>query len=104
MHIEERLNLLEEQNRILAERIEELERKEKPEEFVTPKQLAETMNCSTNTVYIKIRSGEIEAVKIGSCPKIPMSQFYKKKETEPERKKRNFKKSEVRSMKDAVFG
>jgi len=66
----------------IEERIEELENKVRllesatPEEYVTPKQLAEKMQCSTNHIYVKIREGEIRvASRLGACVRIPMSQF-----------------------------
>lgn len=66
----------------LIEKIETLENKinelenMKYEEYVTPKQLADRMQCSPNFIYIKIREGEIKTVKnLGTCIRIPISQF-----------------------------
>lgn len=68
MSIEERVETLE-------RRIEELEQTTIVE-YVTPKQLAEILQCSTNHIYVKIREGEIKTLHgLGSCLRIPMSQF-----------------------------
>ena len=105
MYIEERLELLELQNKELREKLEDLMSKQK-ERFVTAKELSEIMNCSVNNIYVKIRSGEIFATdKLGSIPRIPMSQFYENNPKEKnEKKKVQEKKEEQKSMKELVFG
>lgn len=74
--------------------------------FVTPAELAEIMHCTLNTVYVKIRSGEIYATRRAGDPRIPMSQFYKNEPIDlikhkPE-KLRNVSGGE--SMKELIFG
>jgi len=82
MSIEERIALLENTAYELQNKINYLEKKNS-DKWVSAKELAEIMSCSVNNIYIKVRSGEIYATKrLGSSPKIPMSQFYKDKETE----------------------
>lgn len=105
MFIEERLNLLETQNEELRKKIYELENKQS-ERFVTAKELSEIMQCSINNVYVKIRSGEIFATdKLGSIPRIPMSQFYENNPKEKnEKKKVQVNDNQKKSMKALVFG
>lgn len=76
------------------------------ERFVTPAELAEIMQCAPNTVYVKIRSGEIYATRKAGDPRIPMSQFYK---TDPvnliKHKAQKLRKvSGGESMREIVFG
>lgn len=104
MHIEERIEQQEKLIEQLLARVEELEKREKPEEYVTPKQLAEMMNCSANTVYIKIRSGEIKAVHIGSNPKIPMNQFEITNQEQAVITHKKERKEKEKSIKELVFG
>lgn len=58
MSLEERFEQLEKENTELRSRVETLERKG-GDIFVTVKELAEIMKCPANTIYKKIRSGEI---------------------------------------------
>lgn len=96
--IEERIERLEKHCENLLKQAEDT----KEERWVTPSELAEIMNCSTNNIYIKIRKGEIYATdKLGSIKRIPMSQFYQngkkpiKKESNPNKEL---------SIKELVFG
>lgn len=76
------------------------------ERFVTPAELAEIMQCAPNTVYVKIRSGEIYATRRAGDPRIPMSQFYKSDPTEliKHKSEKLRKVSGGESMKELVFG
>lgn len=105
MGIEERIENLEIQNEELRSKVEYLEHRNE-ERFVTAKELAAIMNCSVNNVYIKIRSGEIFATdKLGSIPRIPMSQFYQNNPKEKKlRKNVQAKDEKSKSMKELVFG
>ena len=79
MGIEEHIKQLEETVKQLTEKVKFMETQYK-DRWVSAKELAEIMGCSTNNVYIKIRTGEIYATKkLGAIPRIPMSQFYKEK-------------------------
>lgn len=106
MGIEERIDILEQENKKLEDRVSYLEAV-KTDKFVTPKQLAEIMDCSTNHVYILIREKKIQATHLGSSPKIPMSQFYDKHPSEclsKNKKKNNNPSTSPSTMKDIVFG
>ncbi|HBC98709.1 MAG TPA: hypothetical protein DC053_03905 [Lachnoclostridium sp.] len=74
--------------------------------FVTPMELAEIMQCTPNTVYVKIRKGEIYASRGTGDPRIPMSQFYKSDPIDLiKRKPEKLRKvSGGESMKELVFG
>lgn len=74
MYLEDRQKALEKELEELKSRIALLESKGL-DRFVTPKELAAIMQCSPNTVYVKIRSGEIVADRSLGNPRIPMSQF-----------------------------
>lgn len=102
MGIEDRILELENTTKILTEKIEYVE-KLKHDQWVSAKELSEIMGCSVNNIYIKIRKGEIFATdKLGSIPRIPMSQFYDNENP----KVKNIKqfKKEALSMKERVFG
>lgn len=104
MGIEQRIEELENLTKQLNDKVEYLE-EVNHDKWVTAKELSEIMNCSLNNVYIKIRSGEIYATdKLGSIPRIPLSQFYinKKGEEKTTIKPRNNQK--VLTMKERVFG
>ena len=75
MSLEERFEQLEKENTELRSRVETLERKG-GDIFVTVKDLAEIMKCPANTIYKKIRSGEIFATRKTGGIKIPLSQFH----------------------------
>lgn len=47
-----------------------------PQEYVTPKELADILNCSLNNIYIKIRQEKIKAIPLGRSYRIPMNQFH----------------------------
>jgi hypothetical protein len=80
MGIEERILELEELTQILSDKIANLECVGN-DKWVSAKELADIMGCTVNNVYIKIRSGKVYATnKLGSLPRIPMSQFYQRKE------------------------
>ena len=72
---------IEDQIKELAGKVEELTDKvarlEREEKWVSVKELAEIMGCSTNNIYIRARSGEIYASRKLGSPRIPLSQFYK---------------------------
>ena len=94
MSIEERIERLEMAIATLTEQINATQK----EQWVTPQELAQIMNCSVNNIYLKIRSGEIYATgKLGAIKRIPMSQFYKN-ETKEELKPRE------KTMREKIFG
>lgn len=100
MGIEERIEKLEQLTEEMADKINYLEFRNN-DKWVSAKELAQIMGCSVNNVYIKIRAGEIYATsKLGSIPRIPMSQFYKNESVKLEPKKVN----ENLSIKEKVFG
>lgn len=102
MSIEERIERLEQLNQELNQKITLLETIQN-DRFVSAKELAEIMKCSVNNIYIKIRKGDIYATdKLGTIPRIPMSQFYEKQIKQPMSKKKPTKAK--LSMKDQVFG
>lgn len=102
MGVEERLEQIEKENTELRSRVETLERKG-GDTFVTVKELAEIMNCPTNTIYRKIRSGEIFATKKAGEIKIPMSQFYESPKIVHIHNKRKKEEREL-TLKERVFG
>lgn len=99
----EKIKELEEENKKLAERIDFLETK-KSERFVTVKELAEIMSCSTNSVHTKIRDGVIFATRKVGDQRIPMNQFYDKEPIDLLKRKSNRKVSEHDNMKKLIFG
>lgn len=82
MHIEERLDELESKVDHLTKL---LEKQQKYEEWATPGQVARTLKVSTDTVYRKIKTGQIIADRSTGRPRVPMSQFSAA--PEPEGKK-----------------
>lgn len=104
MCIEDKIDLLEQQVKQLQTQLAKLEA-QRNDKYVTPKQLAEIMNCSVNNIYVKIRSGEILADRSTGLPRIPMSQFVGQAsevaETPPKPKKKN---EQPKTMKEMVFG
>lgn len=105
MYIEEQIKALSEEVEQLKEKVSMYEARSS-ERFVTAEELAEIMQCAPNTIYVKIRSGEIYASRKTGGPRIPMSQFYK---TDPieltNRKPEKLRKvSGGESMKELVFG
>lgn len=105
MGIEERIEQLEVMCHELSEKLQQSEARQ-ADRFVSAKELAEIMDCSLNNVYIKIRSGEIFATdKLGSIPRIPMSQFYQNNPKEKKvRRTKQKKDDKPKSMKELVFG
>lgn len=78
MGIEERISLLEEENKKLQEAVEYLKSRAN-DGFFTPEEVAQKMKCTTNHIYNLIRRGTIEtAARTGKNIRIPMSQFYRK--------------------------
>ena len=105
MYIEQKIEALEKIVKELQEKVSIYEAKGE-ERFVTPTELAEMMNCAPNTVYTKIRSGEIYATRKAGDPRIPMSQFYNSDPIDlikhkPEKLR---KVSGGESMKELIFG
>ena len=74
MSIEDQIKELTGKVEELTDKVARLEREEK---WVSVKELAEIMGCSTNNIYIRARSGEIYASRKLGSPRIPLSQFYK---------------------------
>lgn len=104
MGIEQRIEELENLTRYLNDKVEYLESVNN-DKWVTAKELSEIMNCSLNNIYIKIRAGEIFATdKLGSIPRIPLSQFYISKIDGKEKIITKRKKSNELSLKEKVFG
>lgn len=73
----------------LEQRVEELERQmrefkeqKKSEQYLSPKEFAEKMSCSKSFVTKMVKSGEIQALRMGKLIRIPMSQFEGKEGTE----------------------
>ena len=77
MYIEERVEAMEAQIRKLQEQLEELQGI--GEQFLTPKEAAQLVRCSVQTIYLKVQSGDIQADMSTGRARIPKSQFYKKK-------------------------
>lgn len=102
MYLEERVEALENEREELLQRIEYLENRG-TDRFVTVAELAKLFECSTNTIYVKIREGEIYATRKTGNARIPMSQFY------PEPKitrmtQKTQKEAKTLSLKEKVFG
>lgn len=74
MYIEEQIKAIQEENKILKAEIEQL-KKYGTVRYVTPKELAELMNCSLQNVHNKIRNGSIQVTRKLGSPRIPMNQF-----------------------------
>lgn len=74
MHIEDRLELLESENRKLKEKVDHLELYSTTR-FVTARELASLMGCTVQNVHRKIKTGEIRATRKLGDPRIPMCQF-----------------------------
>lgn len=72
--LEERINMLEKQALELEQTMEYRD------EFVTPKELAKIMKCSTDHIYKQIRKGYIKTAEgLGSLKRIPIDQFIVEK-------------------------
>lgn len=98
MHLEDRIERLEEENKELKKRIQQLELAG-PDRFVTPEEAADILGVSRNGVYLKIRSGQIFATKKAGGWRIPMRQFY-----EPDVPKQKTEHDDfIENMRHAVF-
>lgn len=97
MFLEERVEQLEKQVEFLTKLLQSNRNSEKPEEYVTPKQLAKKLNRSTNTIYIRIRTGEIQSIKKAGGILIPMSQFNTSEEAMKQKPKKEL------GMKEKIF-
>lgn len=103
LYLEERVEQLERENQELKQRLDRMERRG-ADRFVTAGELAEMFGCSKNTIYVKVRSGEIYATRRAGDVRIPMSQFYEEEKKvvrlpPPEKKARG-----GLSLKEKVFG
>lgn len=96
MYIEEMIKDLYEKVAEIDQRMDSLQREEK---WVSVKELAKIMGISPNTIYIKVRSGEIYASKKFGAPRIPLSQFYQDKSVGEKIKKMEA----PSSLKDRIF-
>lgn len=106
MYLEERIGRLEEENAELKEKVALMEARG-TERFVTPKQLAEMMQCAPNTIYVRIRNGEIYASRKTGAPRIPLSQFYNPESEQAPldiSKVRKQKRGHDPTMEELVFG
>ena len=93
MYLEERMDELEKQVAFL---VEALEKQRKVEEWATPGQVARTLKVSTDTVYRKIKTGQIIADQSTGRLRVPMSQFSAA--PEPEKREHNTK------LQQLIFG
>lgn len=84
MYLEERMDELEAK---VDHLIELLEKQQKYEEWATPEQAAGTLKVSTDTIYRKIKIGQIIADRSTGRIRVPMSQFS----AAPEPEKREHK-------------
>lgn len=104
MGIEERISLLEEENKRLQEAIEYLKARA-DDGFFTPEEVAEKMKCSRNHIYDLIREGVIEtAPRTGKSIRIPMSQFYRKEQVSIGEEKPLRKRAGKEDIKKMIFG
>lgn len=76
MYLEEKVEDLYAKIEEVSQRMDSIQREEK---WVSVKELARIMGISPNTIYVKVRSGEIYASKKFGAPRIPLSQFYQDK-------------------------
>lgn len=96
MYMEEKIEDLYTKVTEINRRMDNLQREEK---WVSVKELAQIMGISPNTIYIKVRSGEIYASKKFGAPRIPLSQFYQDKSIDEKVKKLEA----PSSLKDRIF-
>lgn len=80
----------------VSQRMDSLQREEK---WVSVKELAKIMGISPNTVYVKVRNGDIYASKKFGAPRIPLSQFYQDKAVEEKVKRLDA----PSTLKDRIF-
>ena len=97
MYLEKQVEELTSQVEKLKEEIEYL-KSVKDDVWVSAGELAKRMGVSANTIYVKIRKGDIYATRICGSPRIPMSQFYKKEKVDKEQPQK------VIDMKKKIFG
>lgn len=87
----------------LYSKLDELSRKmesvQKEEKWVSVKELARIMGISPNTIYLKVRNGDIYASKKFGAPRIPLSQFYQDKTVDEKVKKLDTQSS----LKERIF-
>lgn len=74
MYLEERVAALETENRMLQERLEQIEQYSTTR-FVSISELAVLMGCTPQNIYKKIKAGQIKVTRKLGDPRIPMSQF-----------------------------
>ncbi len=74
MYLEEQIADLYAKVAEMGQRVDSLQREER---WVSVKELAQIMNVAPNTIYIKVRNGDIYASRKFGAPRIPLSQFYK---------------------------
>lgn len=105
MGIEERISLLEEENKKLQEAVEYLKSRAN-DGFFTPEEVALKMKCTTNHIYNLIRRGTIEtAARTGKSIRIPMSQFYRKEQPDVAGEEKPMrKKADKEDIKKMIFG
>lgn len=96
MYLEEKVEDLYAKIEEVSQRMDSLQREEK---WVSVKELAKIMGISPNTIYVKVRSGEIYASKKFGAPRIPLSQFYQDKSVGEKIKKMEA----PPSLKDRIF-
>ena len=93
MYLEERMDELEAK---VDHLIELMEKQQKYEEWATPEQAAVTLKVGTDTIYKKIRQGQIIADRSTGRIRVPMSQFS----AAPELEKREYK----TKLQQLIFG
>lgn len=105
MGIEERISLLEEENKKLQEAVEYLKARTN-DGFFTPEEVAQKMKCTTTHIYNLIRRGTIEtAARTGKIIRIPMSQFYRKEQPDVAGKEKPLRKQVGKEdIKKMIFG
>lgn len=96
MYLEEKIEDLYTRIEEVSQRMDSLQREER---WVSVKELAKIMGISPNTIYIRVRSGEIYASKKFGAPRIPLSQFYQDKSVGEKIKKMEA----PSSLKDRIF-
>ena len=87
MYIEVQIAEIQKKIERMQDKIEEMQRRN-TDEILTPKEFAEKVKLSENTVYCWVREGRIKALpNLGTAIRIPMSQFYDAMGDNPEPKK-----------------
>lgn len=103
MYIEEQIKAIQEENKILKAEIEQL-KKYGTVRYVTPKELAELMNCSLQNVHNKIRNGSIQVTRKLGAPRIPMNQFLEADNIIEFPKARKRREEKEPTMAEQIFG